>query len=118
MKKRPPEVLEFCDLSYDLDSRLRFLADLTQATDPQKIIFDDCLSECGHNIIEYLGRRTLLEHVFFGRSLRSVQLDDEQIKAELWRLYKIKARHALNHKLQKKTEKHSTRSKPSRRTHS
>jgi len=91
MQKRTPELIEFCDLSIDLDSRLRFYADLAQAADSQKIIFDDCLAEFGHNVIEYLGRRTLLEHVFFGRSLKFVQLEDQQIKAELWRLQKIQA---------------------------
>ena len=85
------EHIHYCDLSSNLDSKLRFFSDLAQATDPEKIIFDDCMAEFGESVIEYLGKRTLLEHVFFGRTLTRVQLEDADVKAELWRLRKIKA---------------------------
>jgi hypothetical protein len=105
MQTRTPEILEFCDLSYDLDARLRLLADLAQATESNRIIFDDCLSELGNQLLEYLGKRVLLEHVFFGRNLKLIGLDHQEIKAEIWRLQKIRAAYSLKQPTPKKTEK-------------
>jgi len=105
MKPRTPEILEFCDLSHSLDSKLRLMADLTQASDSDRIIFDDSLAAIGDELIEYLDKRILLEHVFFGRSIKRVQLESQKMKAEIWRLQKIKAAHQLKQEKAKPTEK-------------
>lgn len=105
MQKRNPEILEFCDLSYDLDTRLRFIADLAQAARSQELIFEDCISEFGNDVLEYLGRRMVLEHVFFGRSLRFAQLETQKLKAELWRLQKIRAGLSLGRRTRIKSGK-------------
>jgi hypothetical protein len=101
MKKKPSmtsdaRTIEFCDLSSDLDRRLSWAADLLERTHDENDPFQNIESETGHFLFEYLGKRAVLEHVFFGRSLRSVRLETSQLRAELWRLHKIRAKQKLN----------------------
>jgi|GEM_PF-2606598 len=81
-------VIEFCDLSSDLDRGLSLVAGLLEAMQDAN---DDISSETGHFVHEYLGKRAVLEHVFFGRSLISARLEASKLKAELWRIHKIRA---------------------------
>ena len=81
-------IIEFCDLSCDLDRGLSLIAALLEAVQDAN---PDFSSETGHFVNEYLGKRAVLEHVFFGRSLRSARLEASKLKAELWRISKIRA---------------------------
>ena len=97
MKKRKKEkvvpsagyLIQFCDLSTDLDRKLRWLAELISVDEFETYSFG---TETGHYLIEYLMRRAALEHVFLGRPLYEIQNDRSQLQAEIWRMNKIRAR--------------------------
>ena len=56
---------------------------------------DEHLPEVGYWIVGYLGKRIALEHVYFGRSLRGAEMDPLQLKAEVWRIEKVRAAQKL-----------------------
>jgi hypothetical protein len=85
----------FIDLSVDLDQGLSFVGHLAQNSIEDLSSSDGLVAEFGYLIIEYLGKRIALEHVFFGRSLRSAKIEDSKLRAEVWRLQKMKAKSEL-----------------------
>ena len=56
---------------------------------------EEIIPEFGYQMMTYLGRRVALEHVFFGRRLHSAQLSLSQLKSEVWRIQKLKAKPEL-----------------------
>ena len=92
VKKAKNEHILFLDLSIDLDRDLSFLGYLTENSNMEELPSEEMLPEVGYYIFEYLGKRVALEHVFFGRSLRRVRFDPSKLKAEVWRIQKIKAK--------------------------
>lgn len=93
-----PESLHFCDLSIDLDRRLEFLSHLLEVSRVYEDSILDIESETAHFLFEYLAKRAVLEHVFFGRPLGKLRLETSKLKAELWRVSKLKAAAALRNK--------------------
>ena len=88
-----PLRISFLDLSERLDSELRLIADLTQATEHKELIFNDSLKTIGEKIIDYLEKRNILEHVYLKRSLRIHLMEQTTTTAEIWRIKKIKNNH-------------------------
>ena len=99
--KIPPEHIQFCDLSSHLDRSLSLLARLAEIAHSEHDT-DENLPELGLSLSEYLGKRVVLEHVFFGRCIpvNGVnRLYELSLKAELWKVRKMKASAALVRKV-------------------
>ena len=88
----------FCDLSIDLDRRLGWMAQVLEMVKNEEDPFSDLSSESSQMIWEYLGKRAALEHVFFNRPIGRVNLEESKLKAEVWRVQKIKAAVLLKRK--------------------
>jgi hypothetical protein len=98
-----PNSLEFCDLSSELDRSLSFLARFSGNLSPLQ---DADLHEGYSEFIwDYLGKRAALEHVFWGRYLGTTEWDTLKLKAEVWRIRKIRATIALKTKSEKQTNR-------------
>ncbi len=79
----------FCDLSSELDESMRFIACLGFESRSEQI------QGYSHFLEVYLLRRNALEFVFFSRDLNVLKLDARELKAEVWRLQKKRAREKL-----------------------
>ena len=90
-KKSNPEHIHYCDLSSELDQVLSFIAFLSQENEGY-----------GEFLYDYLGRRAALEHVFFNRYLGGINWDELKMKAEVWRIQKLRA--SLQLKTQSETK--------------
>ena len=82
--------ISFIDLSESLDSELKLIADLIQATEHKQLIFNDSINTIGEKIIDYLEKRNILEHVFLKRSLKIQLMDQTTTTAEIWKIKKLK----------------------------
>jgi len=94
-KNRPlahAEHIQYCDLSAELDHILSFIAFLSQENEGY-----------GEFLYDYLGRRAALEHVFFNRYIGGVTWDELKLKAEIWRVQKMKASLRLKNKSASRT---------------
>lgn len=83
------------DLSVDLDRGLVFLGQLAETVHDCTVDQEGLMTGFGCVVKEYIGKRVALEHVFFGRSLRTARIEESKLKAEVWRVQKIKAKSRL-----------------------
>ncbi len=107
-----PEHIEFCDLSSELDRFLSFLIYLSEnsssnVTSAESAGYGDFLSD-------YLGKRAALEHVFFNRYLGGSTWDELKLKAEIWRIRKIRAKSLMSRSDSKTNRRQSGRASPRR----
>lgn len=92
-QRRPPccskfsgLALDFVDESVHLDASLWLLAELCSAASNMEALSTQTLSELGNSIKNYLGKRLVLEHFFFGRTIHPLTLEDSLVRSELLRL--------------------------------
>lgn len=76
----------YLEESENLDGSLSLLADLLLAATQLEALTNETLSELGASLRNYLERRRMVEHFYFGRPLRPLGTDDYLVASELLRL--------------------------------
>jgi len=102
MKKHEKIVLKPCckrfreisvryqDAVFSDDYQLRMLANLLLCVQEIEGLDVESVREIGHAIDNFINRKIVREHYFFGRSLNSCTLSDTDLHAEIHRIRAIK----------------------------
>lgn len=77
---------EYQDLAADLDRGARMVANLILSADSEQFDFGQ-LTEIGYYFENFLNRKLVHEHVFFGRHAGDCTLSDAELSGEIQRVF-------------------------------
>jgi hypothetical protein len=80
--------IRFVDISSQDDSDLRLLGNMLRACN-NDLLESESLQVIGFKIIEYLNRKILKDHLFWGRPLTSYSGSDKELKIDLHSLREL-----------------------------
>ncbi len=79
--------MRYQDIVCQDDYRLRMIANLLLNIQDLECFDVESLEEIAHTIDEYINRKIVREHYFFGRTLRSCTFDSVELGAEIHRVH-------------------------------
>lgn len=77
---------QYIDLATGADAKLSMVAQLLDCASPNGDPHANLLHEIGHSISEYLVKKRVIDHIFFGRTITSYQLSESDLRAEFLRV--------------------------------
>ena len=85
--KFPKVANNYIDTVFHDDYRLRMLANLLLCAKDQDCFDMESLEEIALFIEEFINRKIVREHYFFGRTLKTCTFDDADLSAEIHRVH-------------------------------